>query len=138
MKNYIKPIIIDNEELAEGVYATGSGDHANCWSITYEIKQRNANPYDPFVNIRIKGEHTAMHTSTALEIKVLFDKEVTSAVFDFGGFDCSVSGDTVVLKRNNHANGYGSLDKFDSNLRIVTNSPDVINVVGIDWNCIQG
>jgi len=133
---YIKPTFLDNDEVSEGIYATGSG--SNCWNVTYEIKQRNSNPYDPFVNIRIKGEHIADHTSSKLEIKVVFDQAVTSAVFDFGGFDCKPVGNVVYLTRINHANGYGSLDNFDSNLRIVTATPDIINVTGISWNCIQG
>ena len=33
----MQPIIIDNEELTEGVYATGSGD-GNCWIITYGVE----------------------------------------------------------------------------------------------------
>ena len=132
---YEKPIIIDNEELAEGVYATGRG---NCWTVTYEIKQRNTNPYDPFVNVRIKGQHLAQHTSSALEIKITFDRAIRSAIFDFDGFDCTVSGCEVTLKRNNHANGFGSLDNFDSNLRIVTSDPKTINITYISWNCIQG
>lgn len=134
--NYEQPIIYDNEELAEGIYATGSGGQ-NCWNITYEIKQRNTNPYDPFVNIRIKGEHYAQHSSTASEIKILFDSPVRTGVFDSQTFDCSVMGNTVVLRRNNHANGFGSADNFDSNLRIVTDFPATINVVQMSWQCRQ-
>lgn len=137
MKNYVQPIIIDNEELAEGVYATGSGV-GNCWAITYEVKQRNTNPYDPFVNVRIKGVHMAQHISSALEIKVSFDRPISSAIFDFGGFECNVLGNEVYLKRINHANGYGSMDNFDSNLRIVTGEPDTINVANVSWKCEQG
>lgn len=128
---YIKPVILEDNEMAEGVYATGSGD---CWSVTYEIKQRNTNPYDPFVNIRIKGDHHASHTSSKLEIKITFDQPVTSAVFDFDGFECTTVGNIVYLKRINHANG---IDNFDSNLRIVTVAPAIINVVGITWSCVE-
>lgn len=136
MKNYTQPIIYDNEELAEGIYATGSGN-GSCWQITYEIKQRNTNPYDPFVNIRIKGDHYAQHSSTATEIKLHFTHPVSSAVFDYDGFDCNVAGDTITLRRNNHANGFGSADNFDSNLRIVTDNPGLINVTQLTWQCRQ-
>ena len=136
MKNYEQPIIYNNEELAEGIYATGSGGQ-NCWSITYEIKQRNTNPYDPFVNIRIKGEHYAQHSSSAAEIKIIFDSPVRTGVFDSQIFDCNVTGNTVILRRNNHANGFGSVDNFDSNLRIVTDFPATINVVQVSWQCRQ-
>lgn len=137
MNNYKQPMIYDNEELAEGVYATGSG-MGNCWQVTYEVKQRNTNPYDPFVNIRIQGKHLAEHTSSALEIKILFDRPVSSAVFDYNGFECKASGYSVELKRINHANGYGSMDNFDSNLRIVTEDPTIINISDISWQCVQG
>ena len=136
MKNYEQPIIYNNEELAEGIYATGSGN-GSCWQITYEIKQRNTNPYDPFVNIRIKGDHYAQHSSAAAEIKLHFNHPVSSAVFDYDGFDCNVTGDTVTLRRINHANGFGSADNFDSNLRIVTDFPATINVVQVSWQCRQ-
>ena len=35
MNNYVSPVIFDNEDLAEGVYATGSGAvGADCWTVT--------------------------------------------------------------------------------------------------------
>lgn len=132
---YIKPMIYDNEEIAEGVYATGSGSDLNCWRISHSVSQRNVNEYDPFVNFRIKGEHIAQHCSKAVEIVLMMNAPAKSAVFDFKGFECQVDGMTIRLKRINHANGFGSLDNFDTNLRVVTDAPAYIDIIGVNWQC---
>ena len=38
MKGYESPIIYDNENLTEGIYATGSGEN-DCWTINYSSPQ---------------------------------------------------------------------------------------------------
>ena len=156
MENYVSPVIFDNDELAEGVYATGSGA-GDCWTMTYEEKQRvNNNPGDNFVVYRIDAVHHVtgvFHISRSTTIFVNFSGagitgvqvEGTDGVCmaDTGvlevnkgedGFKigCTSSGCTIV--RHYHGNAYESGDNFNIMLRI--NSPDGEAVVtGITWEC---
>lgn len=56
MKNYVSPVIFDNEEMAEGVYATGSG--SDCWIYTLRtLTPVTTNPGDNYSEYEVKGEH---------------------------------------------------------------------------------
>ena len=60
MKNYESPVIYDNEELAEGVYATGSGggEATDCWVYTMENGQQELdNPTEKFHVYKVIGDH---------------------------------------------------------------------------------
>lgn len=74
MKNYEKPMVLMNEELAEGVYA-GSGD---CYTFTIEPKQApelGRNNY----KFQINGRHDAAdeHHSTMRYVTIEFNQPVT-------------------------------------------------------------
>ena len=62
MKNYESPVIYDNEELAEGVYATGSGGGVTpiCWIFTLTHKDDNSTTTNPGWNksaYALEGKH---------------------------------------------------------------------------------
>ena len=72
MKNYVSPVIFDNEELAEGVYATGSG--SDCWIYTLtHLTPVTNNPGDNYNEFEVKGdhkrvEHISLWTTTTYSI----------------------------------------------------------------------
>ena len=72
MKNYVSPVIFDNEELAEGVYATGSG--SDCWVYTITPgQQETGNPGDNVHVYKVQGdhqcvEHISLWTTTTYSI----------------------------------------------------------------------
>ena len=74
MKNYEKPVVIANEELAEGVYA-GSGD---CYTFKGTVVQQPALGMDYYV-VQIDGYHHAPdgHHSNNRTVKVEFNQNVT-------------------------------------------------------------
>lgn len=76
MKNYEKPIVMINEDMAEGVYAA-SGD---CYTFTADIMQGPDRPayYDNYV-IQINGTHNATdgHHSGVRTVKIVFNQDVT-------------------------------------------------------------
>lgn len=74
MKNYEKPVVLVNEELAEGVYA-GSGD---CYTFTAKIVQKPENGRDTYI-IQIDGVHAATddHHSDSRTVKISFNQNVT-------------------------------------------------------------
>ncbi|MBR5179706.1 MAG: hypothetical protein IKW90_13030 [Lachnospiraceae bacterium] len=109
MKNYVSPVILDNEELAEGVYASGSGD--GCWTLT--IKRFDQAPevgMDCYV-VHFEATHNATdnHSSNSqifvfnFSADVEFNDEKTSSVDLYAGDGTS----TLKVKRNNFGNPTG-------------------------------
>ncbi len=74
MKKYERPVVMINEELAEGVYAA-SGD---CYTFTANIVQTPAVGNEVYT-IQIDGKHAATdnHCSTSRIVKIVFNKPVT-------------------------------------------------------------
>ncbi len=71
MKNYEKPVVLVNDEIAEGVYMA-SGD---CYTVTYKIHQA---PQMGRINYRIQfdARHDADHHSTQQTLKITFNQPV--------------------------------------------------------------
>ena len=85
MNNYVSPVIFDNEDLAEGVYATGSGLKPNgrdgtCWTVGISNIQKNAGDHS-VTEIWAKHSTEVLHISNYVEIvgtlTVLPGQEVT-------------------------------------------------------------
>lgn len=74
MKNYQKPVVLMNEELAEGVYAA-SGD---CYTFTSRITQRPETG-NPVYVIQIDGSHNATdgHHSSERTVRIVFNQAIT-------------------------------------------------------------
>ena len=107
MNNYVSPVIFDNDELAEGVYATGSGA-ADCWTVTGRtFHQAPEVGMNCFV-LQLDAEHHANDHSSAIQEFVLTFSAPVRYNTDKSSTLSYVSGDgtnTLRLKRINHANG---------------------------------
>lgn len=95
MSNYEKPVVMVNEELAEGVYAA-SGAVSTCWSMEWDKKEN----YDgTWQNFRFQIRHIDTdHAKTGDNIVVVlnFSGQVTEAQSnDVAGVSCS--GNTVTI-----------------------------------------
>ena len=139
MKNYVSPVIFDNEELAEGVYATGSGalKGSSCWKVAVDSTrpiERNSDPNDPFTKIALRIDHNpTLHISTALKIKVTLNAPVKSAKFE--GFTVTNNGSELILVRESHSNAYAVPDGTSVMLEMVSDTPDTLNIVDLNWKC---
>ena len=120
MKNYVSPVIFDNEELAEGVYATGSGGGAGCWKVTdfkFEQDRREGFPERHF---RIYATHLSRHISTMCT----FTGPVTGTGFDgtvslranSADWTCTINANEYTVSRVNHGNSELSLETADVEL----------------------
>ena len=58
MKTYEKPIIIENKDLAEGVFASGSG----CYTTSYNVHQKPEIGRGDY-RIQVDAKHDADHNS---------------------------------------------------------------------------
>lgn len=76
MKNYERPVVMINEDLAEGVYAA-SGD---CYTVTAQIQQGpGLEKHLEYYVIQLDGIHAAQdgHHSSERVIRVVFNQNVT-------------------------------------------------------------
>lgn len=103
---YKKPLVLANEELAEGVYAASGSVAGDCWTLSYTEPQKwngQAHIYE------IKAVHTkaVAHMSESLKVEAVFDKTVTNAWCE-NSYSETVEGvgsNTLIVTRNHHANG---------------------------------
>jgi len=104
MKNYEKPVVMVNEGLAEGVYAA-SGD---CWTISCTKTQPWNNMWTMFEAGMVHSTGLE-HISNTCRMVFEFTEEVGDAYISVPG-TCTVSGKTVIVQRDSHANAYKSGD----------------------------
>lgn len=132
MVKYEKPMVVLNEELAEGIYTASGAVSGDCWTVSVTPSQSDAGGYSTF---RVAAVHSTsvQHISTKTVVTILFSDTVTSAEYE--GFTASVSGSTVTLTRESHANAYGSGDNFNSLLKIWAPNYSTISVINAEISC---
>lgn len=106
MKNYEKPIVVANDELAEGVYAASGAGEADCWTISAKSVQDWNGSHHVF-EVTIDHSDLVQHISTESTSVLTFNHDLTDA---YSEFSTSFSGNTVTVVRTSHANGYLSGD----------------------------
>ena len=142
MKNYESPVIFDNEELAEGVYATGSGGGAGatCWTVCVDSTghQENAGSPDgqsPTYSVtQIKADHhmDVIHDSIGLT----FEGDATPTepgdyVTDIRSEDPNTfsiiynGGGHFICTRNRYADAFGSGDTCTFKIKVYSSSASV-------------
>ena len=127
-----KPMLLVNDDLAEGVYAASGAVSTDCWTVTVRKDQSDAGGYCTF---RVDAHHSnsVAHISTKTVVTIKFNDTVTNAQFE--GFGVQFSGDTVTLTRESHANAYYSGDNFNSLLKIWSPSYKTIQAVSYGISC---
>ena len=109
---YSKPIVLLNEELAEGVYAASGGPQdADCYTVTYNMHQKPETGRGDY-RIQINGSHITAHHGTAQTLVISFDKPVTYS----GSNGTLVSGDgtnTLSIAFTYHNNGVDNIGMGD-------------------------
>ena len=124
MKNYVKPIVLANEELAEGVYAASGGDFVDgCYKTSAEIKQWPETGRETYV-IQFDARHETNHDSTHQRLVITFNQAVTY-VWSSGTLTGGDGTTTLYIDYDYHNNttdniGLGNLEvKSASGLSIV-------------------
>jgi len=84
MREYVRPIVLENEELAEGVYAA-----SGCWTAYGAGRQAAVSSRGDF-RFQIDGEHINEAHAAKVYITFTFDQPVKNA--EYCGYPC-VSGD---------------------------------------------
>lgn len=132
MNNYVSPVIFDNDELAEGVYASGSG--SDCYTVTGHIHQKPETGRETYV-LQFDGDHHAQdgHHGTEQTLVITFNQPVTfvkcsSAQASLAGGD----GTSIIsIKYNYHQN---AVDKPGLG-EVEVSSKDGLSLVGCMLTC---
>lgn len=130
MKNYERPIVMINEDLAEGVYAHSGLTGTTCYKvIVKEIKQEMQDGRMNYC-IQFDAEHTASHHGHRQHLVITFDRNVE---WVSGGTLCS--GDntkTLVIDYSYHQN---YTDKIGNGALYVYTSDATLAVVSAIMEC---
>ncbi|MBP5280886.1 MAG: hypothetical protein J6Z22_00115 [Lachnospiraceae bacterium] len=127
MKNYVKPVVLANEELAEGVYAA-SGD---CYTVTGYIHQTPETGRETYV-MQFNAVHAAAdgHHGGAQVLIITFNQPVTYV--SSAGTLCGGDGTNVISidygYHNNQADNIGLGD-------VQVASGDGLAIVGAVLTC---
>lgn len=127
MNNYEKPMVMVNEELAEGVYAASGSD---CWSISVYT---TGNVGSDFREVHIDGTHTNPgHHNAYPSVSITFNQTITG-VPSTSGLNCSYGGNSVTVSRN-FGTSNGS-ENWGVNITVSCASPSTLSVVDYSWSC---
>lgn len=104
---YEKPIVLVNEELAEGVYAaSGDPGAADCWTVN-PVSVQDWNGSHHVFEVHCVHSNAVEHISSASTVTLTFSSPVTDA---YSEFPCSFSGSSVTITRTLLADAYKSGD----------------------------
>jgi len=106
MMNYEKPLILENEDIAEGVYAASGADAADCWTVD-PVAVQDWNGSHKVFEIRCVHSNAVEHISSASTVVLTFNSALTDA---YSEFDCTFSGNTATIVRTLLADAYKSGD----------------------------
>lgn len=125
-KSYEKPVILVNDDLAEGVYmASGSG--SACYSASGAIRQVPETGRNNYV-IQLNGTHHATdgHSNDAQTVTVSFNQNVTY-VSSQGSLSSGSGTSTLVLAYHYHQNANDNIGLGD----LVVESGPGLSITGV-------
>ncbi|MCR5461308.1 MAG: hypothetical protein K6F51_15695 [Acetatifactor sp.] len=113
MKNYVKPVIIANDEIAESVYmASGDGSNwsSDCWTINYTDVQKWAGDSHVF---ELRADHSTdyEHISGCTVVTVTFSAPL-SENGSRAEFPYVINGNTMTITRELLGDSYKSGDNY--------------------------
>lgn len=128
---YKKPVILVNDDLAEGVYAASGAESTNCWTVDGKSVQDWNGSHNVF---EIHSHHSTdvTHITTEVVYTITFSEPLSDAYSEFAS---SFSGSTVTVTRNLHANGYHSGD--DVTFKVWAKAADEATTKGLSITSIS-
>lgn len=130
MMNYEKPVVLANEEIAEGVYAA-SGAGADCYTVSAYIHQTPETGRGDF-RIQVDAQHAAGdgHHSGEQVLVLYFNQAVT-----YKGSNGALSGGdgtaSISITYNYHNNAYDNIGLGD----VIVESDAGLSVTGAQLIC---
>lgn len=117
MKNYAKPVVLANTDLAEGIYAA-SGADSTCYTVNAYIHQFYSNTDYVEYRIQVNARHNANHSNNKQIVTILFNQPVNYK-YSSGILKSGNNTSKIILEYNYFQNpkdniGFGDL-VIDSN-----------------------
>lgn len=107
MAEYKKPVAMAATGAAEGVFAaSGDATSTDCWTVSARSVQDWNGSHNVF-EVSARHSEGVTHITTQVVYTLVFNSDLTDA---YSEFPCTFSGNTVVVTRDLHANGYYSGD----------------------------
>lgn len=75
MGKYVKPVVLDNKDLAEGIYAASGNIDSGCYSVTARIHQTPEPGRDDY-RIQVNAIHDTNHTCKGQLLTLEFNQAV--------------------------------------------------------------
>ena len=133
MNNYEKPIVVETEELAEGIYAAsgGTGGGGDCYTVTARIHQTPETGRGDY-RIQVDGVHAAAngHHSGAQVLMLSFNQAV-----DYSSSNGSCIGgsgsSTIQIQYNYHNNANDNIGLGD----VVVTADEGLAITGAVLTC---
>lgn len=137
MKDYVKPIVLSNEELAEGVYAASGGiPEGDCWTVeAYSVQDWNGSHH--VFEVHAVHSNQYKHISTETVVTLTFSQNVVS-VGNEKEFPSTYNGNTVTITRTLHANGYQSGDQYTFKVWVSTGDETTTKAITCTDASIRG
>lgn len=145
MKEFVAPVVLEIEDLAEGVYAASGFNEtdipvapsqpdvtSDCWTINVYRDQQEAGGYSTW-RVDCRHSHAVQHISSCTRIFINFNGPVTAAQLE--GYVSEISGNTVYLTRASHANAYKAGDNFNCLLKIWADDYRNIALINYGIDC---
>lgn len=133
MSEYKKPIVIEIDELAEGVYTASGSGTSECWEIIDVKTTQDDNGIGEHIfELQMIHKTGVKHISSDTYVTLTFNYAVTNAHSEF---PCTVSGNKVTITRTLLADAYHSGDTVT--YKIWVSAGDLASTKGlacIDWN----
>lgn len=128
---YVKPVVMANEEMAEGVFA-GSGD---CWTVGSNSVQDYAGSDGHVFEIWANHNLGLEHISSKVVYTITFSAPVS---FGRSEFPSSVDGNVMTVTRELLADAYKSGDRVT--FKVWANTGDeastkALSITGITYKC---
>lgn len=134
MKNYVKPMVVANDGLAESVYmASGESD---CWT----IEGKSVQEWDGGANVfELHAVHATglQHISRSTSVTVAFSNTLDAGK-SRSEFPGSVSGNTISFTRELLGDAYGSGDQFTCKVWASTGdeaTTKALTITGLSISC---
>lgn len=132
MKNYIKPIVLANEALSEGVYAaSGMASGNDCYTVTAYIHQTPETGRDDY-RIQVNAVHTAGdgHHSGKQTLVLYFNQAVTYS-WSNGSLSGGDGTSSISIDYDYHNNGNDNIGLGD----VIVESNVGLAITGTELIC---
>lgn len=106
MTNYERPVVLANEDVAEGVYAASGAGVGDCWTVDAKSVQDWNGSHHVF-EVHCVHSSAVEHISSASTVTLTFNSALSDA---YSEFPSSFSGSTVTITRTLLADAYKSGD----------------------------